>query len=159
MGRLNLDRPSPAGSTTHRRRWQWPRRPSHRHRIIGRVDYADDLPDVLPSRSLLLVGARGREQWLALQCPLCGEHQLMLNLANSRTPRWTLSGSRRRPNLSPSVDAFTDTRRCHFWVRRGRIQLVSNPNAGQNDSAPRQDDDHHDRHDQDHGGGSAASRI
>jgi Family of unknown function (DUF6527) len=48
----------------------------------------------------------------------------MLNLSPARAPRWTLSGSPRRPDVHPSIDAHTTTGRCHFWVCRGRVVTV-----------------------------------
>jgi Family of unknown function (DUF6527) len=47
----------------------------------------------------------------------------MLNLDASRRPRWQVTNLAPL-TVAPSIDAITATRRCHFWVRDGRIRWV-----------------------------------
>lgn len=99
--------------------WAW--FPSRRIRLVATATAADEVPVRLPKLGAVVVGEGARQQWLILDCPACrGRHRLMLNLASSRRPRWTVSG-RRRITVSPSVDATPTEGRCHFWIRNGRV--------------------------------------
>ena len=47
----------------------------------------------------------------------------MLNLDGARKPFWRLDTSiRRKITLSPSVDYRDKDRRCHYFVKKGKIQ-------------------------------------
>ncbi|MGO9089726.1 MAG: DUF6527 family protein [bacterium] len=47
----------------------------------------------------------------------------MLNTDKNRSPFWTttVQGSL---TISPSIDSFHSNRRCHYFVRKGRIKWV-----------------------------------
>jgi hypothetical protein len=102
------------------RRWH------RRWRIGALVDAADQVPQSIPARQAILVGAAIEPKWLVLDCPCGHPHRLMLNLDLRRRPSWTVM--RESPlSLWPSVDARTAARRCHFVIREGRIDWVTNP--------------------------------
>jgi len=107
---------------------------SRRRLVIGATVAAADLvPQRLPRRvSVLVVGSS--PSWAAFDCP-CGQgHRLLINLAETRRPRWRLTGTRRAPTLYPSVDVVVDGRRCHFWIRQGHVEWAHPPR-----SRPRKD--------------------
>jgi hypothetical protein len=109
-------------------------RATRRDLVIGRsLPAADLVPTSLPLRVAVLVAGEARPGWLAFTCPCGTGHQVMINLAMSRRPRWQLRGSRWAPTVHPSVDLADDGRRCHFWVRQGQIQWVEPPRT----TAPR----------------------
>jgi uncharacterized protein DUF6527 len=61
-------------------------------------------------------------KWLVLECP-CGEgHRLQVNLSAARQPSWRLVDLETGPNVFPSVDFDALKRRCHFWIRNGRVR-------------------------------------
>lgn len=99
------------------------RPPWRRWRVAGRVDAADELPERLPCKAVILVGPQADPTWAVFECPCRQRHRVMLNLDVSRRPRWQVSNFARL-TVAPSVDAITETRRCHFWVRDGRIRWV-----------------------------------
>jgi Family of unknown function (DUF6527) len=109
-------------------------RATHSDLVVGRsLPAADLVPTNLPPRVAVLVAGAAGPGWLAFTCP-CGDgHQVMINLAASRRPRWQLTGSRRAPTIHPSVDLADGDRRCHFWVRHGRVQWAEPPRT----AAPR----------------------
>lgn len=93
-------------------------------RFTGVVVVADrgGLPTVLNPRRIYQLGERGK--WAVLDCP-CGR-ELELNLAHPGRAQWTLRADEAgRPSLFPSVD-YHGGRRCHFWLRDGRVLWVSN---------------------------------
>lgn len=90
-------------------------------RIVGCVDAADEIPDQLPAKGVILVGVKDKATWAALDCPCRKGHRLMVNLDRSRHPVWTVD-SLEPLTLRPSIDDIASDRRCHFVVRRGRIR-------------------------------------
>lgn len=61
-------------------------------------------------------------------CPGCGWlHQI--NVDRQNIPSWDFNGDLVRPTLSPSVNAWRDyptgTKRCHHYVRDGKIEFLS----------------------------------
>ena len=91
--------------------------------IAGYVGAADEIPDQLPDKGIILVGAGDSLRWAALDCPCRKGHRLMVNLDRSRLPVWTID-SVNPLTLRPSIDDTTQARQCHFLIRRGRIRWV-----------------------------------
>jgi hypothetical protein len=54
-------------------------------------------------------------------CPGCGFGHWFVDSPG----QWTWNGDRDKPTISPSVLAWSDTFRCHSFVRDGRIQFLS----------------------------------
>lgn len=96
--------------------------------VGGTVAHALDVPDPLPQRQAIVVGADGAPQWLAMTCPCRKGHQLLLNMSTARYPRWTLHCGRVGDvTLIPSVDSHSDAGRCHFWLHQGHVRWVQPP--------------------------------
>ena len=89
--------------------------------IAGYVGAADELPDHLPKKGVVLVGDEGNPTWAAFDCPCRKGHRLIINLDRSRLPVWTIDATKPLTIL-PSIDDIAPDRQCHFWVRRGRIR-------------------------------------
>ena len=98
--------------------WQW--LPLWRWRIVGGTESADEVPDRLPRNAVTLVGDPRRAKWIIFDCPCRTGHRIMLNADTGRKPYWTLNGT---PSLtiSPSVDYRGAQRRCHYFIRDGKI--------------------------------------
>ena len=103
------------------RRRQW--LPSRKWRVVGRVDEADEIPDRLPRRGAILVGTEAPFKWMAFNCPCGASHRIMLNLDPGREPAWRVVGEAPL-SLAPSIDSLDGHRRCHFFIRSGRIHWV-----------------------------------
>lgn len=90
------------------------------------VDSVLDVPDTLAPRAAALVRPAGLvPQWLAFDCPCRDRHRLLINLSPSRTPHWNVTlAANGAISLTPSVDAFTEAGRCHFWLKQGSIRWV-----------------------------------
>lgn len=103
-------------------------RPELAIRIVERHPAPEELCD----GELVVVQDGERRKWVCLRCPGgCGE-RIQLALAPHRRPRWLVRLDwLRRPSVTPSVRQINDCR-CHFWIRRGRVQWCS-------DSGPRTD--------------------
>jgi hypothetical protein len=100
--------------------WQW--WPFQKWRIVGKVESADEIPDALPRNSAVLVGSAAAPKWIAFDCPCRTGHRIMLNTDRIRLPHWRVDLSEpSRLTLSPSVDFRGDRRRCHYFVRAGKI--------------------------------------
>ena len=99
-----------------------------RWRLVATVDAGDELPETLPRRGVVLVGASSRPQWAVFDCPCKNDHRLMLNLDTRRYPCWQIIESRPL-SIRPSIDAASDVGRCHFVVRRGRIRWASSTSS------------------------------
>lgn len=105
--------------------WQWIPWPWRGWRVIATVDAGDEIPASLPYKSAILVSLGGTPTWIAFDCPCRRGHRIMLNLYPGRSPAWALQ-AHRRLTLSPSVDDSTRDRRCHFFLRRGRVEWAPN---------------------------------
>lgn len=86
-----------------------------------------ELPESLPRHQLAIVGVPESPKWLVLECPCGTGHRLSVNLAVSRQPRWRVVEAGLGPNIHPSIDFDGSERRCHFWVRDGRVHWVGKP--------------------------------
>ena len=103
--------------------WQSLSFPWRPWRIVGRVSAGDEVPDQLPDKGAVLVGAREATTWLAFDCPCPTGHRLMMNLDSSRRPFWTVN-CLKPLSISPSVYNITPSRSCHFFVRGGKVKWV-----------------------------------
>lgn len=97
--------------------------PWHAWRIVRYVPSADEVPERLAHRSVVLVGNPGRATWAALDCPCKTGHRLLVNLDGTRRPVWRIE-SRRPLSIHPSIDDVTPERRCHFTIRNGKAKWV-----------------------------------
>jgi hypothetical protein len=105
--------------TAHRVRWTaW--LPRRRFFVACDVEEADLVPSRLPRRAAVVVRRLGVAKWIAFDCPCRRRHRLLVNLDPSRKPYWRLLPSKRL-SLAPSVDVIDEGKRCHFWIRNGRI--------------------------------------
>lgn len=94
--------------------------PRRRYRLLGAVDAADEMPERLPRRGVVVVQAEGPPTWVAFDCPCDRRHRLLMPLGVGPGNRWRLTGSA-HPTLRPSVDSFDAGERCHFFLTQGRI--------------------------------------
>lgn len=101
--------------------WQWV--PVFGWRIVAVVNSADNVPQHLPRNGAVLVGAPARPKWVVFDCPCRRGHRIMLNTDKARLPHWstTVAG---RLTISPSIDFDEHAHRCHYFVRKGRIEWV-----------------------------------
>lgn len=83
-----------------------------------------EVPELPSRRELAVVGSPERPKWAIFVCPCGHGHAIAVNLSPARRPSWRLEEGEGGPSLHPSVDSLTDERRCHFWLREGRIQWV-----------------------------------
>jgi len=90
-------------------------------KISGEVTAADEIPTQIPRRRAVLVRSGGKVRWIAFDCPCGRGHRLMLNLDEVRRPRWRLK-STAPLTIDPSIDDAVAGRRCHFFIRNGRIK-------------------------------------
>lgn len=104
--------------------------PFRRWRLVGVVDDADAIPDRLPPRGVVLVGPPDRPKWAAFDCPCGVGHRILLNTDPARRPAWRVTLDGRHVTLAPSVDFVGATKRCHYFVRHGRIQWVRDDAPG-----------------------------
>lgn len=117
------------------RRWAsgWLARLTPKPSIIVSTSVAHvlDIPEFLESGHAVLVAEDpSRPQWLGFDCPCRRHHRLLINLADSRRPRWTYQLDKRgKVTLYPSVDSVSDVGRCHFWLRRGTTTWIGAPAA------------------------------
>lgn len=92
----------------------------------GRTKYlaveVEDVPDILRSGRVYLVGAAGAPWSAALLCPCgCGEI-VHLSLIKDDVPSWSSSISASgKVTLWPSINRVRGCR-AHFFVRRGCVQ-------------------------------------
>lgn len=93
-------------------------------RIGGTAPDPDLVPDRLSRRTAFLVERPSGPAWLVLDCPCRTGHRMMLSLSGARNPKWTVNKNAPRLDVAPSIDSFHDGRRCHFWLRDGRVRWV-----------------------------------
>ena len=94
-----------------------------RWHVAAVVDAADEIPETLSKYAAVLVGSRARPKWLAFDCPCETGHRIMVPLDPRLRPHWRLV--REKPlTVWPSIDYQSENKRCHYFVRRGRISWV-----------------------------------
>jgi Family of unknown function (DUF6527) len=93
--------------------------PFRRWRLIGEVESADEVPDLLPRNSAVLVGTPDFPKWIVFDCACRANHRIMLNLDSSRKPNWALV-NRERLTIRPSIDYEDSAKRCHYFLRAGK---------------------------------------
>lgn len=101
-----------------RRRWTAPKL-----RQVRVFTSRYDVPDRLPRWTMAHVA--GEPGWAIFECPCGTGHdrvELLLN-AHPQLPHWRLELNGDAATLYPSVD-FVGERRCHFWLRDGRVSWV-----------------------------------
>jgi hypothetical protein len=98
--------------------------------VVGGVsDAADEVPDKLVLRTAVIVQSGDRQTWLVFDCPRHLGERIMLNLSTRRRPSWKI-GAESVLSVYPSVDAAHAGARCHFWLRRGRIDWAKEDTRG-----------------------------
>jgi hypothetical protein len=97
--------------------------PRRRWRIVARVEAADEVPNRLPRRGVVVAGPQSDPHWLVFDCPCRAGHRVMLNLDKRRRPHWNVVQDEPL-TVRPSVDDHIAERRCHFILREGRIRWV-----------------------------------
>ncbi len=90
---------------------------------VVRVSELHDVPDHLDPKSIYVAGTVKVPKWAVFICPCEHPHRVTLSLQSSHAERWRITDRRPGPTISPSVDVL-DSRRCHFWVKRGQVQWV-----------------------------------
>lgn len=96
--------------------------PFRRWRIAATVEHADDIPERLPNRVIVVVGSSTFPKWAAFKCPCGRGHTVMLNLDAGRWPAWSLTRScSGKISFAPSVDYLDAGRRCHFFLRDSKV--------------------------------------
>ena len=99
--------------------WKW--LPFQAWRSVGLAESADEIPERLPRKGAVLVGSADLLKWVAFDCPCRRGHRIMVNTDTSRQPAWRVApGSERRLTITPSIDYFGDSRRCHYSIRDGK---------------------------------------
>lgn len=98
--------------------WQW--LPFWRWRVVGVVDDADLVPDQLPRHAAVVVGSPSFAKWIVFDCACGSGHRIMLNLDGGRRPSWRVTEAKPL-SITPSID-FDGARRCHYFIRNGRIE-------------------------------------
>jgi hypothetical protein len=107
----------------------WRRRRWTRPRIDHVEHYASvaEIPDDLDRHTVAVVGSAEAPKWAAVTCPCGNGHRLLVSLQRSHRPHWRLLVCDGAVGLEPSIDSI-DERRCHFWLRDGRVEWVSDEN-------------------------------
>jgi hypothetical protein len=105
--------------------WQW--LPVFGWRVVAFVDAADDIPSRLPRNGVVLVGQATKPKWVAFDCPCRTGHRILLNIDKARQPYWSIVPGGKL-SISPSVDYHDRHKRCHYFIRHGRIDWAGGRN-------------------------------
>jgi hypothetical protein len=92
-------------------------------RLAGLVAAADEVPDRLPPKAVVIVGTVDYAKWLAFDCPCGHSHRILIPLDKAKKPHWRVEG-RARVSVFPSIDAMRNGVRCHYIIRDGRTKWV-----------------------------------
>jgi hypothetical protein len=98
--------------------WDW--LPGKSWRIVTMVEAADEIPLQLPFGGVVLVGSLQYPKWLVFDCPCKTGHRIMVSLDKKHYPHWSIQNDKKL-TISPSVDYQTTGRRCHYFIKRGKI--------------------------------------
>lgn len=104
--------------------WRRRRRNSARIDRVERYSSAAALPERLGRHVLAIAG--DPSAWAVMECPCGNGHRLKVRIrAQGDATVWTIDDGDGGPSLRPSVDFDSAERRCHFWLREGRVKWVS----------------------------------
>ncbi|HEY3814543.1 MAG TPA: DUF6527 family protein [Caulobacteraceae bacterium] len=77
----------------------------------------------MPKRGVAIVSSGGPPKWVSFDCPCGAGHRVLLNTDSGRRPAWSLLRSPKgQLSIMPSVDFHDGGRRCHYFLRDGRIE-------------------------------------
>lgn len=116
-----------------RRRLRW-WAPRSRWRVVGFVEEADEAPDVIARRGVVLAGGTPEQpKWIVFDCP-CRSDRVMVPAALTSRPRWRHT-SRFWTGVSifPSVDTYHAGKECHYVVRDGCVGWAADSAMGPDD--------------------------
>lgn len=102
---------------------RWFRNPGVEWRVVAIVEAADEVPDLIKKRGVVLVGTTRQPKWLVFDCPCETGHRIMLPM-DSRQRRFWRIVNQRHLTVWPSVDSQRPERRCHFSLQYGQIRWV-----------------------------------
>lgn len=103
--------------------WRRRRRNSARISKIRRYPSTSELPAQLGRHVVAIAG--DPPTWAVLQCPCGHGHRLTIRIRpHGHATVWRLDQDAAGPSLHPSIDVDAADRRCHFWLRHGRVQWV-----------------------------------
>ena len=112
------------------RRWIEDRLAQREFERVVHVPELHDVPDDLDPTSIYIAGTVKLPKWAVFMCPCERPHRVTLSLQPSDPERWRVMDQRPGPTIFPSVDV-SDWRRCHFWVKKGRVRWVASwPDLG-----------------------------
>ena len=101
--------------------------PRRRWVIFAVVEEADEIPEFLPKKGIVLVGVKTAPKWIVFDCPCRTNHRIMLNADRSTNPYWSINSfSQRQLTIQPSVEFRSDNKYCHFFVQTGKTIWVTN---------------------------------
>ncbi len=81
------------------------------------------LSNDLARRGVALAGTP--EAWAAFECPCGTGHRILVRTRPHPTvPHWTITAGGNGLTAMPSFNYADEHRRCHFWLRDGRIVWV-----------------------------------
>lgn len=111
--------------------WPW-----RAWRVLGYAEAADEVPLRLPRSAIVLVGTPAARKWAVFDCPCRAGHRIMLPLSKRAMPHWSIVDENSM-TLTPSVDAWEDDRRCHYFIRRGKTVWVEDESQGRTKTSRR----------------------
>jgi hypothetical protein len=117
--------PAPVVDWWRRRRFR-----AARIKTIVTYDRQSELPQSISRKTIAVVGSLERPKWAALECPCGAGHRLMINLSPSHKPSWEFTNGAGGPSLRPSIDFDDGDRRCHFWLRSGKVTWCRDAQRG-----------------------------
>lgn len=103
----------------------WRRRQGNSPRIDKVRTYSTvaTMPAQLDRHVLALAGEPAT--WAVMECPCGHGHRLQIRIRRHESSAvWRIDETDDGPSLFPSVDFASPTRRCHFWLDRGRVKWV-----------------------------------
>lgn len=98
---------------------------------LYRTEWVEDLPEIPRKRTVYIIGGREHPFYAAIVCPRdgCG-HVAHLGVSNqfARHKRWRISEKKDGTiSLFPSVHVTGRKCRCHYWLRKGKIEWSDRP--------------------------------
>lgn len=103
--------------------WRRRRRNSARIDRVERYSSASVLPEHLNRHVVAIAG--DPPAWAVMECPCGNGHRLKVRVrARDHATVWILDEGVDGPSLRPSIDFNSAERRCHFWLRNGRVTWV-----------------------------------
>lgn len=86
-----------------------------------RYKYVEDVPNVLKSKTIYIIGVENNPWQLIMECPCGCKNTLHMNLMKEESPVWSyVIENKKMITIHPSINRIVGCK-SHFFIRNGKL--------------------------------------